>query len=238
MAIAAILQLVGGFKRKRRHRFVAGLFLQPGEINGGTQHPRGGAGFEPPQRHPHIQQRLGERGGGKHTVGTAVVADIPHENFAFQKGAGRQNHRAGAVLRLQPGGQQKTVRLAGQRHDLPLLDMQMLGGFQRVLHGGGIFPPVDLGAQRMHRRSFAAVEHPRLQHGCVGGASHLAAHRVDLAHQMPLGGATDTGVAGHIAHPIQIDGEDHGGTAQPRGGERRFDARVSRADHRHIIFAC
>ena len=88
----------------------------------------------------------------------------------------------------------------------------------------------------MHRGTLAAVEHTALQEGGVRRQPHFAAQRVDFPHQMPLGGAADGGVTGHIADPVQIDGENRRGAAQPRRRQTRLNTRVSRADNRHLIF--
>ncbi|MPN22476.1 hypothetical protein SDC9_169859 [bioreactor metagenome] len=100
-----------------------------------------------------------------------------------------------------------------------------------MLHELLILPPVGLGPQGMDGRPLAPVEHPVLNAGPVRGPGHFAAQGVDFPHQVTLAGAADGGVAGHVAHRVQIDGEHHGAQAQPGGGQRRFDSRVARADH-------
>ena len=54
---------------------------------------------------------------------------------------------------------------------------------------------------------------------------------------MPLGGAADAGITGHIADGIKRDGEDDGAAAEACGGKRCFDAGVTGADDGDIVAA-
>ena len=99
-----------------------------------------------------------------------------------------------------------------------------------MLHHGLILPPVGLRAQRVHGWPFAAVEHPVLDAGLIGRARHLAAERIELAHEVALARTADGGVAGHVADGVHIDGKADGVQSQPRGGQRGLNARVARAD--------
>ena len=87
----------------------------------------------------------------------------------------------------------------------------------------------------MDRRALPAIEHPGLEKSCVRRPAHLAAQGVHLPHQMALGRAADGGIAGHIAHRVQVDGEDGGGAAQPRRRQSGLDPRVACADYRNVI---
>ena len=133
----------------------------------------------------------------------------------------------GAVCR-HDGADAAVFRLDG--HDLRLLDAQVRLQLERVLHHGLILPPVGLRAQRVHGRPFAAVEHPVLDAGLIGRARHLAAERIELAHEVALARAADGGVAGHVADGVHIDGKADGVQSQPRGGQRGLNARVASAD--------
>ena len=90
----------------------------------------------------------------------------------------------------------------------------------------------------MHRRTLAAVEHAVLDAGRIRGARHLAAERIDLTHQMPLGCTADRRVTGHIADRVQIDGEAGGFHAEPGRSERSLDARMSCANHNNVKRFC
>ena len=114
--------------------------------------------------------------------------------------------------------------------DCGLHQLQMRLPLQRVLHILLIFPAVGLCAQRVHGGAFSAVEHPVLDAAAVGGLRHFSAQRVQLAHQMPLARAADGGVAGHVAHGVEVDRKDRRVQPHPRTGKPRLDPGVARAD--------
>ena len=93
---------------------------------------------------------------------------------------------------------------------------------------------VGLRAQRMNRRALAGVEHARLEKRVVDRQPHLAAQRVQLAHQMPLGCAADRGVARHERHRVQIEREQQRLKAQPRAGQTCLAPGVTRADDDNV----
>ena len=99
-----------------------------------------------------------------------------------------------------------------------------------MLHDLLILPPVRLGPEGVDRGALAPVQHPVLDAGLVRGPAHLAPQGVQLPDQVALAGAADGGVAGHVAHGVQIDGKAHRVQPQPGGGQGRLDARVARAD--------
>ena len=57
---------------------------------------------------------------------------------------------------------------------------------------------------------------------------------VQLPDQVALARAADGGVAGHVSHRVQVDGEADGLQPQSGGGQRGLNARVSRAHHGNI----
>ena len=103
-----------------------------------------------------------------------------------------------------------------------------------MLHDLLIAAAVRLRAQRPHGGALAAVQKAILDAGAVGGLCHLAAERVQLAHKMALTRAADGGVAGHEGDGIQIEREQQ--RIQPHSctGQRRFTARMARADDGNI----
>ena len=94
--------------------------------------------------------------------------------------------------------------------------------------------PVNLGPQGVHRRALAQVEHPALDGAGVGGAAHLPAQGVDFPDKVALGRAADAGVAGAVAHGVQVDGKDNSRAPQPCGGQGGLYAGVPRADNGNI----
>ena len=99
-----------------------------------------------------------------------------------------------------------------------------------MLHDLLVFPPVGLGTERVDGGAFAPVEQPVLDAGFVCRPRHLAAQSVQLPHQLSLSGSANGGIAGHIAHCVQIDGKTQGAAAQSCPGQRRFNASVTGAD--------
>ena len=238
VARQGVVEFLGSLERERHYGCLPLLHLQVGEINGIAVDTGRGTRLEAAGGDTQFQQAVGEGGGGKHTVGAAVIGHVAHENAPTQEGTRGENHRLGGILRLQMGGQQEGAVLSPlDGGDLRLPQMKVGRFLQHRLHIGGIVAAVDLSAEGMHRRAFAAVEHTALQEGGVRRLSHLAAESVDLTHQVTLSGAADGGIAGHIAHPVHINGKYDGVAPQSGGGKSCLDAGVTGADDRHVIGA-
>src|SRR5262245_19855991 len=62
---------------------------------------------------------------------------------------------------------------------------------ERGLHPSAVDRLVRLRARRPDRRSATAIEQLELDAGRIDGATHQAAERIDLPHEMTLGGAAD-----------------------------------------------
>ena len=101
--------------------------------------------------------------------------------------------------------------------------------FQRVLHPLLILPAVGLRPETPDGRAFPQIQQAVLDAAFVGSLGHFAAQRVQLPHQMALPRAADGGVAGHIAHGVQIDCKDNSFQSQTRG-----DAGMAGADDSNI----
>ena len=199
-------------------------------------HPRRGAGLEPAQREAVVHKAAGQRCGGVGAVGATVVVGFPHKDAPAQRGAGGNDHRLAAVVPAQLGVHAPhRAALNVQPGDLRLMDGKVRRGFQRVLHPDVVALAVGLHPQAVHRGAFAPVEHPALQKGGVGGKAHQPAQRVHLPHQMPLGGAADGGVAGHVADEVQRQREHGGAGPQHRRRVGGLDAGVARADDDDVI---
>ena len=170
-----------------------------------------------------------------HPVGAGFLHALAHDGAARQICAGGQDH--GLHGEHRPGGQHhggNRAVLRADLHHLALADRQMVLLLQGVLHVLLITPPVRLGPEGPDGGALSLVQQPVLDAARVGGLRHLAPQGVQLPDQMALAGAADSGVAGHVAHRIQIDGEDDGLHPQPGGGQRRLDPGVARADHGDI----
>ena len=66
---------------------------------------------------------------------------------------------------------------------------------ENAAHGFLVAGLVDLRPQRLHCRPLSRVQQAQLEQVAVGVAGHLTAQGVDLAHQVPLAGPAQRGVA-------------------------------------------
>ena len=173
-----------------------------------------------------------------HPVGAGVLHALAHNSASPQIGSCAEDdgphrkHGSGAQHHLlHPSVFRPQVDNFSLPHGEALLPLQ------RMLHHLLILPPIRLRPERMHRRPLAPVEHPVLDAGRVCRLAHLAAQSVQLPDQMTLARAADGRVAGHIAHGVQINGEDDRLQPHPCRRQRRLDAGVSGADDSYIKFS-
>ena len=103
------------------------------------------------------------------------------------------------------------------------LDFELIGFF------------VGLGAGAVHRRTFAAIEQAELDAGGVDRPAHRAAQGVDLADDLSLGHAADGRIAAHLADGVAVGRQQCGLGPQPRRRQCRLGARMSGADHQHVV---
>ena len=226
-------------KAKGHRTVVAGLHFHFVKIQTAGVHPGRGAGLEPAQGQTQLFQRRCQRRCREHTVRPAFVAHIAHIHAAAQESAGSQHHRLGSIDRFQLSGQApKTVLALDNICNFALAQVQIVLPLQRVLHPSGIGAPVNLCPQGVHRRAFAQVQHSRLKRVAIRRLAHFAAQCVDLSHQVTFRGAADGGIAGHIAHPVHIDGKHSGAAPQPCRCQSGLDPGMAGADHRHIVCFC
>ena len=215
------------------HRFrVALLQLHLGEIHAAGVDTRGRAGLEPADGDAQLFQTAGQLQRRLESVGAGVSEHVAYDGAPTQIGAGGHHHCFDLVDRTgsRDHSADRAAVVHPHFHHFRLPDEQVFRLFQGVLHDLLVFPPVGLGTERVDGRAFAPVEQPILDAGFVRRASHLAAQSVQLPHQLPLSSAADGGVAGHIAHCVQIDGKTQGAAAQSCPGQRRFNAGVTGAD--------
>ena len=217
------------------HSLVAGLQFHFGKINAAPIHPGRRAGLKTPEAQPQIPQAVRKADAGMHTVRAGGDHALPDDDGGVQIGSCGDDHSLGPVFRTQIGADTGNSPVFRQNfRNLCLLQLQMLLLFQRVLHVLLIPPPVRLGTERMDRGALAPVQHPVLDAAGICRQAHFAAQSIQFPDQMALAGAADGGIAGHIAHCVQIDGKQDGVQAQPGCGQSGLNARVARADDRHI----
>ena len=137
-----------------------------------------------------------------------------------------------ADLRLNPAN---PAAVEQQALDAGLADGQVRRGFEHPLHPRPIRRLVGLRAARPDGRSLARVEKAELDSGFVDRQRHLAAQRVDLAHQMALADPADRRIARHLADMVQVKRQHQGRGAHPRRGQRGFDTGMAGADHNYAV---
>ena len=93
---------------------------------------------------------------------------------------------------------------------------------------------VGLGSRAVHGGPLGPVEHAELDARFVDHASHLAPQGVDLPDDLPLGNASDGGVAAHLADGVEIHRDERGFRPQAGRGEGRFAPRMARPDHDNV----
>ena len=170
------------------------------------------------------------------TIGAAVAVRITHKNAAAQICAGRNHDRPAGIVSVQVGVNAADLPVLHiNADDFSLMDVKVGGLFQRVLHPDMVSLAVGLYPQAVYGRAFAAVEHPALQVGRIGGKAHQAAQCIDLTHKMPLGRAADGRVAGHIADEIQRQREHRRPCPQPCRRVGSLYSRMPRPDDDDIV---
>ena len=196
----------------------------------------GRAGLEAAQRKAVLHKAPGQRGGGVGAVGAAVIVGVAHKDAPAQVGAGGNDDGLAGVVAVQVREHAADLAvLHVHADDLALVDVEVGGLLQRVLHPDVVALAVCLHAQTVYGGAFAAVEHPALQVGGVCGQTHQPAERIDLPHKMPLGRAADGRVARHIADEIQRQRKHRGPCPQPCRRMRRLDPRMPRTDDDDVV---
>ena len=238
VAHGGIVDLVGGAEGKRLRRLVPRLHLHFGKIDAPPVDTGWRAGFEAAKVQPEGAEIVRQSHAGVHPVGPGGDDALAGDDGAVQVRSRGDDHGLRAVFRPQLGAHAGDGAVRSQNfHDLRLFQLQIFLQFQNVLHILPVFYPIGLSAEGMDGGAFAPVEHPVLDAGMVSRRAHLAPQRVQLPHKVPLSGAADGGVAGHISHGVQIDGKENCVIAQPCGGKGGFDSRVSRPDHGNVTAA-
>ena len=231
-----ILHRFCGRERKRHGLLVARLQLHFGNIHRAAVDARRRTGLEPAHAKPEGFQALGQPDARLHAVGTRGIGALAGDDARVQIRARGNHDRFYFIHRAEPRRNRRNVPVCQtDGDDHRLLEIQMFLPLEDALHILLIFPPVCLRAQRMNGRTLAEVQHPVLDAAAVRRLCHLAAQRVQLAHEMSFSRAADCRVAGHVAHRVEIDRKDDRAQPHSGAGKPRFDSRVPRADHCHII---
>ncbi len=106
--------------------------------------------------------------------------------------------------------------------------------FQHVPDGRLIQDPIRLRPGGTHRRPLAAVQHPELDAGAVGGPRHGATERVDFLDQVALADPADGRITGHLAQRLNVVGQQQGLAAHARGRQRGLGTGVATTNDNDI----
>ena len=225
--------MVGGAAHERKHRagIVAGLFFHHAVIETAAVDARRRAGLQSIDHERTLAQFRGERGCGRVAGAAGGVLGFADVDLAGQKGAGGQHHCG--RFEAQPGlGNRPADRIA---FDDQIIDRRLEHGeiglrFHRAADETAVERAVGLTAGRADRRTLRCIEPAPLDTGCVGGARHDAAERIDLAYKMALADAADGRVAAHRTDGFDVVGQQQRACAGAGGGERGLGASVTAAD--------
>ncbi len=110
-------------------------------------------------------------------------------------------------------------------------------GFEHRPHVQPVFELVRLGAVAPNRRSFAAVEHAKLNARGIDAVSHFATQCIDFTHQMPLGNTADGRIARHQRNAVALRRHQGRGASHTRRRQGCLAPGVTGANDQHIIAA-
>ena len=86
-----------------------------------------------------------------------------------------------------------------------------------------------------HRRSFASVEHAKLN-GCgIGHEAHLSSQRIDLAHYLSFGNSAHGGVAAHLSNLVHVHSDEARFSAHVGGCRSGLTACVSTSYDNDVV---
>ena len=155
---------------------VAALQLHVVQVEAADVHAARGAGLETENLEPVLLQIFRQSHRGAHAIGPAGVHVVADDDLAVQVRAGGKDHRLAAVFFAKLGGDAHAAAVLYEDvHHLHLGEVQIFCILHHFFHIAVVFILVRLGAQRIHRRAFAQVQHAHLDGRRVGSDAHLAA---------------------------------------------------------------
>jgi len=94
---------------------------------------------------------------------------------------------------------------------------------------------IGLASGGTDRRSLAHIESAKLDARSIGSTSHLAAQRIDLAHEVPLREPADRWVAAHGGDRVSAACDDAYARAHPSGGKGRLAPGMTGTDYDYVV---
>ena len=156
---------------------------------------------------------------------------------AWRKVPGGEQHRARRHLRARrPAPRPPRARpRPPRRTPRPRRTVRLGWREEHGLHAPRVGVAVAEHAGGLHRRALGGVERLEVRARQVRRAGHLAAERVELAHQVALGGAAHGRVAAHHRGAVALEREAQRREPHARAGERGLAARMAQAHHDDVV---
>src|SRR5688572_13248202 len=104
-------------------------------------------------------------------------------------------------------------------------------------NGMAVEAPVSLRAGGANCRPFGAIQRAKLDSGLVRGDRHGTVEGVNFLGEMALTDTADRWVARHLPERFDAVSEEQGATTEARGGQCRFRAGMTAADHDDVEIA-
>jgi hypothetical protein len=156
---------------------------------------------------------------------------------AIQKRAGRNHQdttlKAVAVLEREPAHAAVLDKNSARLSEDPI-DGWLTS--QCVEHPATVSLLVGLRARRPDGWPAASIEHLELNAGRVDGSRHQPAECIDFRDEVTFRGSANGGIARHMGDGVRRQRADRHVPAHPGGRMRRLAARMSGANHNHVIF--
>jgi len=170
----------------------------------------------------HVRRRFYELA----AAGPAPIASEALERIAALYAIEKDIHGRSAEER-------RAIRRENSRPIIDAFEPWLRG--KHVVHHCVVGVLVRLHARRLNGRALAGVEHTDLDTRAVGIARHLAAQRIDLAHEVAFRRTADGRVARHQGHVPHVEGQKQGPAAHARGSQGGLAPAVACANHHDVI---
>ena len=216
---------------EHRPRIVAGLELEPGEIDGASVDARRRAGLQAPDRELALAHLARQRVRGR-IAGTASFLILQsHVDASAEEGADSHHHAGGLDANPDAGHHPAhCVPLDDEVGDRLLEQREAGRAFEHAADVPAVERAVDLSAGRAHRGTLARVEGAKVDPAVVGGHRHRPAERVDLLDEVSLADPADGRIAAHLPEGLDALREQQRLRPGAGRGERRLGAGMAAAD--------
>ena len=225
-----------GEEREWRRLGIAGLRLELAPVDGAAIEARRRSGLETGPVEAERAQLIAQQLRGRFPIPAAGVLHLADMRQAVQKSSGGDNHGAGldgaAVAQLNA---RDAAVPNGKRRHFGLLDPKVGLLLENFAHADAVHLLIHLRARRPDGGAAAGVEKAELDADGVGELAHDAAEGVDLAHQVPLGDASDGGVARHLRDQVEVHGDHGGAETHARASAGGFAPGVTGADDHDVV---